>query len=56
MEDGESAYCMYTVLHFHWKPSDFAKLNHKEKAFVIACIDERVQSEKEELAKIRRMN
>ena len=44
---------MYAVLNFHWKPSDFSELGFREKAFVIACIDERVKSEKEEMAKAK---
>lgn len=38
---------MYTVLNFHWSPNQFANLSRKEKAFVIACIDERIKAEKE---------
>lgn len=45
---------MYTVLNFNWTPSKFANLSRKEKAFVIACIDNRVKAEKEELRKIKR--
>lgn len=47
-------YCMYTVLNFHWTPNQFNNLGRKEKAFVIACIDKRVQAEKEEQMKIKR--
>ena len=47
-------YCMYAVLNFHWKPSEFARLGRKEKAFVVACIDERVRAEQVEMRKIRR--
>lgn len=45
---------MYAVLRLRWKPSDFALLGQKEKAFVIACIDEQIRAEKEELRKARR--
>lgn len=44
---------MYTVLNFHWTPNQFANLTRKEKAFVMACIDERVKAEKEEVSKMR---
>lgn len=44
---------MYAVLNFHWKPSDFSELGFREKAFVIACIDERVTQEKAEISKVR---
>lgn len=45
---------MYAVLNFHWTPEQFAKMGWKEKAFVIACIDNRVEAEAAEKAKIRR--
>lgn len=44
---------MYAVLNFHWKPADFSELGFREKAFVIACIDERVKAEKQEMSKVR---
>ena len=33
---------MYAVLHMNYKPSEFSSLPQKEKAFVIACINEKV--------------
>ena len=45
---------MYAVLNFHWKPQDFANLSTKEKAFVIASIDKRVEAEKREMDKMKR--
>lgn len=44
---------MYAVLNFHWTPNQFNNLGRKEKAFVIACIDNRVEAEKAEQAKLR---
>ena len=44
---------MYAVLNFHWKPQDFTALNVHEKAFVIACIDKRVEAEKREADKLK---
>ena len=41
-EDGESAYCQYTILHFHWTPSQFNSLSRKEKAIVMDCIDNQI--------------
>jgi len=35
-------------------PNQFVNLTRKEKAFVIACIDKRVQSEKEEIRKMKK--
>lgn len=43
---------MYAVLNFHWTPTQFASLGRREKAFVIACIDERVKAEKEQMNRI----
>lgn len=40
---------MYAVLNFHWKPNEFNMLGRKEKAFVIACIDERIKAEEEKI-------
>ena len=45
---------MYAVLNFKWTPSQFSDLPRREKAFVIACIDERVRAEREEQARARR--
>jgi len=44
---------MYAILNFHWTPNQFNNLNRKEKAFVIACIDNRIQAEQAEQAKLR---
>lgn len=53
MEDGESAYCMYTVLNMNWTPTQFAKLSNREKAFVIASIKIKMEAEREERRKIK---
>lgn len=44
---------MYAVLNFHWTPNQFNALSRKEKAFVIACIDKRVQAENQERSRLR---
>lgn len=44
---------MYAVLNFHWTPSQFAGLGTREKAFVIACIDNKVEAEERERRKIK---
>lgn len=44
---------MYAVLNFHWTPNQFNCLGRKEKAFVIACIDNRVMAERAEISKMR---
>ena len=44
---------MYAVLNFHWTPRQFAEMGLKEKAFVIACIDNRVEAEEREKRKTR---
>lgn len=38
----------------YYKPSEFAALPPKEKAFVIACIDNKVEAERQEMAKMKR--
>lgn len=47
MEDGESLYCMYAVLNMGYKPSEFANLPPKEKAFVVASIRIKMESQKQ---------
>lgn len=44
--DGETWYAYYTLHKFHWTPSQFANLPHKEKALVIAMIDEKIKEDK----------
>jgi hypothetical protein len=36
---------MYAVLNMGYKPSDWLKLNHKEKAFIMASIKYKLESE-----------
>ena len=48
-----SAYCMYTVLNFHWTPSQFLNLKNREKAFVIACIDLKINEEEMQLKRLK---
>ncbi len=36
---------MYAVLNFHWTPRQFVEMGINEKAFVIACIDNRIEAE-----------
>lgn len=33
-------------MKFHWKPSEFAALPLREKAFVVAAIDTKIEVEK----------
>lgn len=37
---------MYAVLNMGYKPSEFANLPQKERAFVIECINEKIEAEK----------
>lgn len=45
---------MYAVLNMGYKPSEFANLNNKEKAFVIACIDIKLAEEKRQMSKAKK--
>ncbi len=38
----------YAILNFHWLPAQWLSLNKKEKAFVIASINNRVRAEQEQ--------
>lgn len=51
--DAEVGYAMYCLNKFHWEPSRFVNLPQKEKAFVIACIDERLKQEKAEQSRMK---
>lgn len=36
---------MFAVLKLHWKPSEFASLGAREKAFVIASIEKKLEAQ-----------
>lgn len=46
MGDGEAAMCSYAVLNLHMTPSQFINLPPKDKAFIIASIEIKVEQEK----------
>jgi hypothetical protein len=39
-------FAYYTVIEFHWKPSEFVNLEINEKAAVIAFIEHKLKEEK----------
>lgn len=45
-DDDEATVAYYCLHRFHWKPSEYLSLPMREKAFVIAAIDIRVEAEK----------
>ena len=45
---------MYAVLNMGYKPSDWVKLNHKEKAFIMAAIKLKIDEEKKQVSKIKK--
>lgn len=47
-------YAYYALHEFHKWPSEFLNLPMRERAFIIASIDERVAKEKKEMAKANR--
>lgn len=51
--DALSAYCAYAVLNMNYKPSEFNDLSQKEKAFVIAAIDRKLENEKKQADKAK---
>lgn len=51
--DGDTWYCYYAVMKLHWKPSDYAFLPPKEKALLIAFIEERIKQEEREHREIK---
>ena len=44
----------YCIQKLKWKPWEYLKLNDKEKAFLIASIELRIESEKKEADKAKR--
>ena len=52
--DGETMYAYYCLHRFHWRPRMFESMPAREKALVIAMIDERIKQEKLEADRIRR--
>lgn len=50
-DDGETWYAYYCLNKFHWPPSQFVNLPIREKALVIAMINERSRTEKKQTAK-----
>lgn len=44
---------MYAVLNMNYKPSEFSNLPVREKAFVIACIHNKIDAEKRAQAEMK---
>ena len=49
--DGEANYAYYALLKLHILPSVFLKMDEEEKAFVIASIKRKLESDKKERKK-----
>ena len=47
-------YAYYALMKLNILPTDFAFMDSKEKAFIIACIDKKIEAEKEEEKHIKR--
>lgn len=47
-------YAYYCLHKFHWSPSKFSNMDFKEKALVMAMIDERLEEEKKQKTKIKK--
>lgn len=37
---------MYCVLNMHWTPALYTSLNQKDRAFVAACVELKIEEEK----------
>lgn len=44
---------MYAILNMGYTPSQYINLNQKERAFVIACIQIKIEEEKKSQAKAK---
>lgn len=51
--DGETMYAYFAFHKIHMRPSEFANLPVKEKALIIAFIDEYQKEKKKEQSKMR---
>lgn len=49
----EAVYAHYCLHKLHMRPKKFLKLDRRERAFIIASIDEKIESDKEEAEKIK---
>lgn len=49
--DSETWYAYYALNKFHWTPSQFVNLPFREKALVIAMIQERIAQDKKQASK-----
>ncbi len=45
---------MYCVLNMGWTPSQYTKLSQKERAFIAAAIDIKIEEEKKNQKKIKK--
>lgn len=52
--DGEANYAYYALLKLHILPSVFLEMDEEEKAFVIASIKRKLESDKKERKKAER--
>lgn len=46
-------YAFYALHKFHWEPSKFLNLPMREKALVMAMIDERIAEEKKQIQRMK---
>lgn len=51
--DGETMYAYFAFHKIHMRPSEFANLPQREKALIIAFIDEYEKQKKKENSKIK---
>lgn len=51
--DGEANYAYYALLKLHILPSVFLEMDEEEKAFVIASIKRKLESDKKERKKAK---
>lgn len=52
--DRDANYAYYCLHKFRMLPSQFAALERREKAFIIAAIDLKIEADKKEQAKMRK--
>jgi len=52
--DGEANYAYYALHKLRILPREFEEMDRREKAFIIASIDIKLENEKKEMKKVKR--
>lgn len=54
--DGDTWCCYYCVMKLRWKPQDYLSLSNREKALLLAFIQEKAEQDKIQSNKLKAEN